>query len=65
MYIGALNAIETSIEIGKFHLNNIQKNFNVNTIISFNNGIEYWSSTFFIKPICNQNDTSNNNTNNS
>ena len=39
MYIGALNAVETSIEIGKFHLNNIQKNFNVNTIISFNNGI--------------------------
>ena len=39
MYIGALNAIETSIEIGKFHLNNIQKNFNVNTIISFNNGV--------------------------
>lgn len=38
-YIGALAAIETSTEIGKFHLNNILNNLTSSAIISFNNGI--------------------------
>lgn len=37
-YNGALNAIETSTEISKFHLNSILNNFSSNFIISFNNG---------------------------
>lgn len=38
LYNGALNAILTSIEISKFHLNAILNNFNVSAIINFNNG---------------------------
>ena len=38
-YNGALAAIETSTEIGKFHLNNILNNLTTSAIISFNNGI--------------------------
>lgn len=38
-YNGALAAIETSTEIGKFHLNNILNNMAPSAIISFNNGI--------------------------
>jgi len=37
-YNGALNAIETSTEISKFHLNSILNNFSGNFIINFNNG---------------------------
>lgn len=37
-YNGALNAIETSVEIGKFHLNNILNNLSSSAIINFNNG---------------------------
>lgn len=37
-YIGALAAIETSTEIGKFHLNNILNNLSASAIINFNNG---------------------------
>ena len=37
-YNGALNAVETSTEISKFHLNNILNNFSGNFIINFNNG---------------------------
>ena len=37
-YNGALNAIETSTEISKFHLNSINNNFAGNFIINFNNG---------------------------
>lgn len=37
-YNGALNAIETSVEISKFHLNSILNNFSGNFIINFNNG---------------------------
>ena len=37
-YNGALNAIETSTEISKFHLNSILNNFSSNFIINFNNG---------------------------
>ena len=37
-YSGALNAIETSVEIARYHLNSIHNNFNGNLIISFNNG---------------------------
>lgn len=37
-YNGALNAIETSTEISKFHLNSIINNFSGNFIINFNNG---------------------------
>lgn len=37
-YIGALAAIETSTEIGKFHLNNILNNLTSSAIINFNNG---------------------------
>lgn len=38
-YNGALAAIETSTEIGKFHLNNILNNMAPSAIISFNNGV--------------------------
>lgn len=37
-FIGALAAIETSTEIGKFHLNNILNNLSSSVIINFNNG---------------------------
>ena len=37
-YIGALAAVETSTEIGKFHLNNILNNLSSSAIINFNNG---------------------------
>lgn len=37
-YVGALAAIETSTEIGKFHLNNILNNLSSSAIINFNNG---------------------------
>lgn len=37
-YSGALNAIETSIEIARYHLNSIHNNFNGNLVINFNNG---------------------------
>jgi len=39
LYNGAIKAIQTAIEIGNFHLNNISNGFQVNTIINFNNGI--------------------------
>lgn len=38
-YCGALSAIETSTEIGKFHLNNILNNLTSSAIINFNNGV--------------------------
>lgn len=38
-YKGALAAIETSTEIGKFHLNNILNNLTSSAIINFNNGV--------------------------
>lgn len=38
-YIGGLAAIETSTEIGKFHLNNILNNLSSSAIINFNNGV--------------------------
>lgn len=38
-WIGAMAAVETSTEIGKFHLNNILNNLTSSAIISFNNGI--------------------------
>lgn len=37
-FVGALAAIETSTEIGKFHLNNILNNLSSSAIINFNNG---------------------------
>ena len=37
-YSGALNAIETSTEIAKYHLASIHNNFNGNLIVNFNNG---------------------------
>jgi capsid portal protein len=37
-FIGALAAIETSTEIGKFHLNNILNNLTSSAISNFNNG---------------------------
>ena len=37
-FIGSLAAIETSTEIGKFHLNNILNNLTSSAIINFNNG---------------------------
>lgn len=37
-YSGALNALETSTEIAKYHLASIHNNFNGNLIINFNNG---------------------------
>lgn len=37
-YVSALAAIETSTEIGKFHLNNILNNLTASAIINFNNG---------------------------
>lgn len=37
-YIGALGAIETSAEIGKYHLNNILNNLSASCIVNFNNG---------------------------
>lgn len=37
-YVGALAAIETSTEIGKFHLNNILNNLSSSAIINFNSG---------------------------
>lgn len=37
-YVSALAAIETSTEIGKFHLNNILNNLSASAIINFNNG---------------------------
>ena len=37
-YSGALNALETSTEIARYHLNAIHNNFNGNLIINFNNG---------------------------
>lgn len=39
IYSGAINAIVTSIEIGKFHLHSIFNNFAPSAIVSFNNGI--------------------------
>ena len=39
MYVGGITAIETSTEIARFHLNAITNNFNVNTVINFNNGV--------------------------
>lgn len=38
-YIGALAAVETSCEIGRYHLNNIINNFTPSVLISFNNGV--------------------------
>lgn len=38
-YIGAINAIETQIEISNFHLNNIKNGFMPSGIVNFNNGI--------------------------
>lgn len=38
-YVGALADIETSTEIGKFHLSNILNNLTGSSIINFNNGI--------------------------
>lgn len=38
-YVGALADVETSTEIGKFHLNNILNNLEPSAIISFNNGV--------------------------
>lgn len=38
-YVGGLAAIETSTEIGKFHLNNILNNLSSSAIINFNNGV--------------------------
>lgn len=38
-YIGALDSIRTSCEIGKFHLNNILNNLSSSAIINFNNGV--------------------------
>lgn len=38
-YKGALASIETSTEIGKFHLNNILNNLTSSAIINFNNGV--------------------------
>lgn len=38
-YIGALAAIETSTEIGKFHLRNILNNLSSSALINFNNGV--------------------------
>lgn len=38
-YVGALASIETSCEIGKYHLNNILNNFTPSMLISFNNGV--------------------------
>lgn len=37
-YSGALNALETSTEIARYHLNAIHNNFNGNLIVNFNNG---------------------------
>lgn len=37
-YSGALNALETSTEIARYHLNAIHNNFNGNLVINFNNG---------------------------
>lgn len=37
-YSGALNALETSTEIARYHLNSIHNNFNGNLIVNFNNG---------------------------
>ena len=39
LYVGGITAIETSTEIARFHLNAITNNFNVNTVINFNNGV--------------------------
>lgn len=39
VYYSAMTAIETEIEIQKFHFNTIINNFNSNAIINFNNGI--------------------------
>lgn len=38
-YIGALDSIRTSCEIGKFHLNNILNNLSSSAIVNFNNGV--------------------------
>ena len=38
LYSGALNAIQTSIEISKYHLKSILNDFQVSAIINFNNG---------------------------
>ena len=38
-YVGALAAIETSTEIGKFHLNNILNNLTSSAVVNFNNGV--------------------------
>ena len=38
-YSGAITAIETQVEISKFHLNEILNNFNGSAIINFNSGI--------------------------
>lgn len=39
LYNAAIRSINTDIEIAKFHFNNIANGFQVNTIISFNNGL--------------------------
>lgn len=38
LYYSAMTAIETEIEIDKFHFNTVINNFNVNAIINFNDG---------------------------
>lgn len=38
IYAGAIPAVQTSIEIAKFHLNSILNNFTPSAVISFNNG---------------------------
>ncbi len=39
VYQGALAAIETTVEIANYHLNNIKNGFSAGTLISFNNGV--------------------------
>lgn len=39
IYQGALAAIETTVEIANYHLNNIKNGFSAGTLISFNNGV--------------------------
>jgi hypothetical protein len=39
VYQGAIAAIETTVEIANYHLNNIKNGFSAGTMISFNNGV--------------------------
>ena len=39
VYQGALAAIETTVEIANYHLNNIKNGFSAGTLISMNNGV--------------------------